>query len=48
MAENIPGGVLWQIYCVQEKKLVDIEGFMTNYEDWDYSVAEIRAKREGI
>jgi hypothetical protein len=37
-----------ELLCSGKKNKVDKEGFMTNYEDWDYSVAEIRAKREGI
>ncbi len=31
-----------------KKITLDKEGFMTNYEAWDDSVAELLAKREGI
>lgn len=36
------------LMCSGKKIMLDKDGFMTNLEDWDDSVAEMIAKREGI
>ena len=37
-----------ELMCSGKKIMLHKDGFMTNYEDWDDSVAEAIAKREGV